>query len=164
MAEHVTIANADAHEPKHITISVTGDNGKIITPSSSVSGTSTLEVIKESFITEGTDLYTVQIDDISTAQSAWVVVNSSGTVQKIYSVIDGVIITTDAGITPKIGGVSITNGGIVIANAGSAAGDVDSSTPTAANTVATGGAIEIATDGLSVNTVKAVFTIHVQRT
>ena len=40
--EHVSIPHANAHEPKWITIATTPDSGKVITPSSSVSGTSEL--------------------------------------------------------------------------------------------------------------------------
>jgi hypothetical protein len=45
MVEHVTIQHADCHEPKHITISTTSDAGKVITPSSSTSGVSTLRYL-----------------------------------------------------------------------------------------------------------------------
>lgn len=106
---------------------------------------------------------TVKIPDISTASSVWVVAPHAGDVSKIYSVIDGAITVGDAVLDPQIGGVSITDGGITIANAGSAAGDVDSSTPSAANTVTAGQAIEIATDGGSTDAVAAVITLLISR-
>jgi hypothetical protein len=59
-------------------------------------------------------------------------------------VIDGVVSTADITITASIGGVGVTNGVVTIATAGSAAGDVDSATPTAANTVTAGQAIKLA--------------------
>lgn len=90
---------------------------------------------------------TVEIEDICAAASAWVVAPHAGDVTKIYTVIDSAIITADAVLDPQIATVSITNGGITITQSGSAAGDVDSSTPTAANTVTAGQAIEIASDG-----------------
>ena len=40
---HSTMPTAKVHEPKHITTAVTGDNGKIITPSSASDGVSVLE-------------------------------------------------------------------------------------------------------------------------
>lgn len=40
--EHVTILNAECHEPKHITDAVMADAGKVITPSSVTNGVSTL--------------------------------------------------------------------------------------------------------------------------
>lgn len=40
--EHSSLGHSQVHEPKHITISTTSDAGKVITPSSSTNGTSTL--------------------------------------------------------------------------------------------------------------------------
>lgn len=45
MAEHSTITSANCHEPKHISTSTTADTGKVITPSSTVNGTSELRKI-----------------------------------------------------------------------------------------------------------------------
>jgi len=105
-------------------------------------------------------LYT-SIADISTAGQIYVVSPVAGTISKIYSVINGAIGTADAVLTPKIAGTAITNGAITVAYSGSAAGDVDSSTPTAANTITAGAAIEIETDGASSNTVEVVLTIEI---
>jgi hypothetical protein len=44
--EHVDTLNAETHEPKHITDATTGDNGKIITPSSATNAVSVLEAPK----------------------------------------------------------------------------------------------------------------------
>jgi len=108
-----------------------------------------------------TKLITVEIPDISTASSVWVVPGFACTVVAISTVINGAIITADAVLDPQIGGVSITGGGITIAFTGSAAGVVDQATPSAANAVAANEAVEIATDGGSTNTVAAVVTIEV---
>lgn len=40
--EHSTLGHSQVHEPKHITIATTTDAGKVITPSSSTNGVSTL--------------------------------------------------------------------------------------------------------------------------
>jgi hypothetical protein len=101
------------------------------------------------------------ITDISTAGQIYVVSPVAGTITKIYSVINGAIATADSILTPKINNVAITNGAITVAFSGSAAGDVDSSTPTAANTITAGQAIEIETDGGSANTVEVVLTIEI---
>lgn len=71
----------------------------------------------------------------------------AGTIDKIYSVIDGALTTGDATLTAKIGAVAVTNGAITVTQAGSAAGDVDSATPTAAKTVAAGNVISITVGG-----------------
>lgn len=43
--EHQTIEHDQCHEPRHITISTTGDAGKVITPSAVMAGTSVLRVL-----------------------------------------------------------------------------------------------------------------------
>lgn len=101
------------------------------------------------------------MDDVSTAGSSFAVAPVAGTITRIQSVIDGAIATANAGITTEINGVAVTGGAITITQAGSAAGDVDTATPTAANTVAVGDVIEIITDGASTNTVRVNFTITI---
>ena len=101
------------------------------------------------------------IDDISTASSAWVVTPIAGTITKIYSVTSGATTGGAAVLTAKIATVAVTNGVLTVAVSGSAAGIVDSATPTAAYTVTAGAAIEIATDGGSTNTVSAVITFEI---
>ena len=99
------------------------------------------------------------ITDVSTSGSFWVVSPYSGTIEAIYTVIKGTIATANAGLTFEIGGVAVTGGGITIAYSGSAAGDVDSSTPTAARIVTAGQPIEIITDGASTNSIRTTVTI-----
>jgi hypothetical protein len=106
---------------------------------------------------------TCQIDDISSAASFWVVAPHAGTIAKVYTVINGAISVADAVITLEIGGTLVTGSTVTIATASSAAGDVDSSTPSAANTVTAGQAIEVITDGGSTGTVKAEVTILITR-
>lgn len=119
-------------------------------------------VSESSSVTPAGKVYlTVSIADISTAGSYWVVSPVAGTVTKIYSVIRGAIATADAGLSFEIGGTAITDGGITVAYSGSAAGDVDSSTPTALNTVTAGQAIECITDGASTNTIIATITLEI---
>lgn len=103
---------------------------------------------------------TVQIEDISTAGQKFVVPGFAGKIVNIHSVINGAIITADADLTPKIGGVAVTGGLITVATAGSAAGTVDSSVPTALNSFTSTDAIEIETDGASGNTVEVVITLE----
>ena len=147
--EHVDIADGERHEPKGAAAAL----------------------INQVWVSDGSEsggyfyqtaILNVRMDDISTAQSVWVVSPIAGEIESIYSVIDGAIITDDASITAELGGTAVTGAGITIANSGSAAGTVDSSTPSALKTVAAGGAIEIITDGLSVNTVAANFTIVIR--
>ena len=107
---------------------------------------------------------TVTFEDISTGSSQFVVIPLAGDITKIWTVIDGAIITADAGMSFEIAGTPITNGGITITQSGSAAGDVDSSSPSGAQTVTAGQAIEMISDGASGNTVNAKITFEVDVT
>ena len=109
-------------------------------------------------------LLNAEIEDISTAQSDWVVAPYAGTVDKIYTVIDSAITVADANLSFEIAGTPITSGDITVAFTGSAAGDVDSSTPTANNAVTAGQAIELITDGGSTDPCKAKVTFVIKRT
>ena len=109
-----------------------------------------------------TRFITVQIEDISTAGQKYVVPGFRGKIKKAWSVINGAIGTADADLTLKIGGTAVTGGVITVATASSAAGDVDSCTPSGANTFTVGDAIEVETDGASTNTVEVVVTLEVE--
>ena len=106
---------------------------------------------------------TSTIADISTASSTFVPVPDGGKVIKIITALQGAIGTANGGITFEIGGTAITGGGITVTQSGSAAGDVDTAEPTAANDVAEGGSIEMITDGSSSNTIKLVVTFVIRR-
>ena len=104
-----------------------------------------------------------QLDDVSTASTVRVPVPDGGRVIKITSVLGGTIGTANAVCTAKVGTTDMTNGAITIAHSGSAAGDIDTCEPTAANNVSEGDFIAIATDGASTNTHTAHFTIVIIR-
>ena len=82
---------------------------------------------------------------------------------KISSVLGGTIATADAVCTAKVGTTNMTNGAITITQSGSAAGDIDTCEPTAANNVSEGDFIAIATNGASTGTHSAHFTIVIRR-
>jgi hypothetical protein len=106
----------------------------------------------------------VNIPDISSAQSVWVVSPIAGNITKIYTVIYGAITVGDATVTAEIGGTLVTDSSITIANAGSAAGVVDSSTPSANYAITAGGAIEIITDGGSTDAQIVTVTLVITAT
>lgn len=95
---------------------------------------------------------TTKLADISTASSAFVAAPCAGKVTSIRSVLGGAISGANAAITTKVNGSLITSGNFTVTHAGSAAGDRDSATPSAANTVAVGDALEVITDGASTDT------------
>jgi hypothetical protein len=71
----------------------------------------------------------------------------AGTIEKIYSVIDGALTTGNATLTAKIGAVAVTDGAITVTQAASAAGDVDVATPSAANVLEVGDVLSITVGG-----------------
>jgi hypothetical protein len=106
---------------------------------------------------------TAEIEDVSTASSTFVAIPDGGKVVKILTALQGAISGADAAITFEIGGTAMTNSAITVANSGSAAGDVDTSEPSAANRVEEGGSIEMITDGGSTGTAKLVVTFVIRR-
>ena len=106
---------------------------------------------------------TGRVADISTAGSTFVAVPDGGRIIKIMTVLQGAISGGNAAITFEIGGTAVTGGGITVAHSGSAAGDVDTATPTAANEVAEDGTIEMITDGGSTGAKKLLVTFVIRR-
>ena len=104
-----------------------------------------------------------EIADISTASSTFVPVPDSGKIIKIISSLQGAISGGNAGISFEIGGTAVTGGGITVAHSGSAAGDVDTAEPTAANEVQEDGTIEMITDGGSSTACECVVTFVIRR-
>lgn len=91
----------------------------------------------------------VYAHDISTAGSSFGRAPCRGKVIKLVSVIKNAITAADSTVTCKIAGTSITTGVITITQSGSAAGQVNSALPTAANTCNEDDNIEFAYTGSS---------------
>ena len=104
-----------------------------------------------------------EIADISTASSTFVPVPDSGKIIKIITALQGAISGGNSAISFEIGGTAVTGGGITVANSGSAAGDVDTAEPTAANQVEEDGTIEMITDGASTGAKKLLVTFVIRR-
>ena len=104
-----------------------------------------------------------EIADVSTASSTFVAVPDGGKIIKIITSLQGAISGANAAISFEIGGTAVTGGGITVAHSGSAAGDVDSAEPTAANQVEEGGTIEMITDGGSTGANKLNVTFVIRR-
>ena len=106
---------------------------------------------------------TSTIADISTGSSTFVVVPDGGKIIKIMTALQGAISGGNAAIPFEIGGPAVPGGAITVAHSGSAAGDVDTAEPTAANDVLEDGTIEMITDGGSTGTKKLVVTFVIRR-
>lgn len=150
MAEHNTLTGSALHEPKGV---ATAASGTVYQADGSGSGTWTNQLVTVK--NRNKVILSTRIPDISTAQSIFIPNPLVGDIETIYTCIHGAIATADATITAEINGVLVTGSAITVAYSGSAAGDVDSSTPSGNNTVSAGGAIEIITDGASSNSVAA---------
>lgn len=90
---------------------------------------------------------TLDIADGSADATYYLVCPHAGDIAKIYTVIDGAVSTADITLTANIGVTGVTNGVVTIATAASGAGDVDVATPTAANAVTAGQAINLVVAG-----------------
>ncbi len=85
----------------------------------------------------------------------------TGTITKLTSVLEIALTTGDATVTPSIGGVAITGGALTITQAGSAPGDVDSATPSAANTVTAGQAVALTVGGTNDANASAMILVEI---
>jgi hypothetical protein len=106
---------------------------------------------------------TGKITTISTAGSSFVTAPDSGKIIKIYTSIKNAISSANAGLSFEIGGTAVGDGGITIAYSGSAAGDVDSATPSSANYITEGQPIEMITDGASSTACECEVTFVIRR-
>ena len=106
---------------------------------------------------------TSKITNISASGSTFVPVPDGGRVIKIITSIKNAISSANAALSWEIGGTAITGGGITITQSGSAAGDVDTAEPTAANDVLEDGTIEMISDGGSSTACECVVTFVIRR-
>ena len=106
---------------------------------------------------------TAKIADISTASSTFVAIPDGGRVIKIFTALQGAIGTANGAITFEIGGTAMTGSAITVTQSGSAAGDIDTSEPTALNEVSEGGSIEMITSGAPSNTIILYVTFVIRR-
>ena len=106
---------------------------------------------------------TAKITDISTAGSTFVAVPDGGEIIKIFTCIKNAISSANAALSFELGGTAVTGGGITVTQSGSAAGDVDTAEPTAANRDEEGGSIEMITDGGSSTACECVVTFVIRR-
>lgn len=154
MVEHVSIADPNIHEPKGI---ATAASGTVYQANGTGSGTWTniLSTVKN----KNRIQLSIRIDNLTTAGSAWVVSPIAGKIAEIDVVLYGSIGTANGTITSKINGVAVTNGAVTLTYTGSAAGSTFFATPTANNTVAAHGAIELVNAGTSTGAVSANVTV-----
>jgi hypothetical protein len=108
----------------------------------------------------GVTRYTVLLENIGTASTAYITIPEGGTIFQVDSVIFGAIATADETLNFSIGGGNAF-GTITVTQSGSAAGDADSASPSQA--VTAGQVFAIDTQGDSANDIDVMVTISVRR-
>lgn len=81
-------------------------------------------------------------------------------IQEVVSVINGALTTGDATLTTAIAGTGVTGGVITITQSGSAAGDIDTATPTALNRCIKGQLVTVTVGGTNDAAVTGNVEIH----
>lgn len=175
--QHRLLTGSDLHEPKGAESAASGEvyvaNGsgsgawdKLTVANVDVTAITNGDVVKVvagaatgvTLNNENLVVLNCYMADAANAEDAYVVAPIDGTITNIWSTIYGAC-DANTVITPSIGGVNITDGSITITAAGSAAGDVDSCTPSANNDVVTGQAIKFLSDGGASTALPVMFTI-----
>lgn len=143
---HASLTGANLHENKGV--SGASDNTVATASSGATVWQKVNKNMMDSTSVKNTNTLSVQthIMDISAASSGWVAVPLACKVIKIYITVDGAV-DADTVVTAKIGGASVTGGATTLTASGSAAGSSFNATPSAANTLTAGQAIEFAGDG-----------------
>jgi hypothetical protein len=156
MPEHVAITDPQIHEPKGISTAAAGTVYK-----ANGTGSGTWSDILSTVKNKNRIQLSTRIDNLTTAGSSWVVCPIAGKIAEIDVVLFGSVGTANGTITSKINGVAVTNGAVTLTFSGSVAGSTFFATPTANNTVAAHGAIELVNAGTSTGAVSANVTVWV---
>ena len=142
---HSALTSADLHEPKG---AVSASAGQVYVANGAGSGTWTGH--------KGS--VTVEMNDVSAVETVYVVLPAC-TVTKVSSVILNAITVANSIVTVYNHAAS-SMGTITIAFSGSAAGDVDTLSPSSNNTFTAGERIRLVSDGGSTTTCRTFFTIE----
>lgn len=108
---------------------------------------------------------TQRILDAGTASSIWVASPVAGVIRKVSTILHAAISGADEVVTMEVNGTAVDGLSITIANSGSAAGDVDSDTPTyghASTVVAVGDKLEIINSGASTGTALVTVLLEIE--
>jgi len=151
---HSTLTDPYLHEPKG---AYGATVGKVYVSNGSASGVWTAKETLSGEVISGF------ITDVSTAATVYVPMPFAGTINKVVTVLEGAISNADSIITVK-NAAAATMGTITVAQSGSAAGDVDTVSPSSNHTVAANSFITVATSGASQTARVLRFVIVLDRT
>ncbi len=150
---HSSLTDPLIHEPKGV---ASASVGKVYVANGSGSGTWTA---KETLVGETLTGY---IDNISAASTVYLPIPFAGTISKVVTVLEAAISSGNATLTVK-NSAAASMGTIIVAHSGSAAGDVNTLTPSSNNTVTADSFITIASDGASTNSATLRFVVVLDR-
>lgn len=160
MPLHSALTGSELHENKGV--STASDN----TVASATSGATVWRKVNANMM-DTTSVFNVNrqvlqavISDVSTAESVYIPVPFDCTVDEVVTVLQGPITVADATITVR-NQAGTSMGTITVAYSGSAAGDVDTLTPSSSNTFLANERIQIQTDGASTDAQKLFVTVYV---
>jgi hypothetical protein len=105
---------------------------------------------------------TTYMADVSADSNAYLIPGFACKIKSVKTVLGAAITGANAVVATKINSTAVTGGSITITQAGSAAGDVDSCTPTAANTVGVNDIIVFDSDGASSTTAPLFITVELE--
>lgn len=166
--QHSSLPSSGVHEPKHITINGPSASGNVITNSASTSGVSEYRRLKRADIDELQETWHVLELDASVAQTHYIPAIYNGTIVGFAVIVNSAVAGASNTYELRIDGVTVTGSPLTITTApgsGGTAGDIITSSPSSANTFATGQTITINNTSLG-NTdpnVDPRFAILVQR-
>jgi hypothetical protein len=148
--QHSAITETNLHQPKGVSTALDGQ----------------VPLAASSLQTWAFPIFTLSLDiaNLDTDTSYFVPVPYAGDIVKWYTCIDGALGTADCSLQLEIDGTLVTDSEITITQSGSAAGDVDSATPSAALSVAADGDIEVVVSGTNTLAIRCHVTIIFQRT
>lgn len=151
---HSTLTDPYLHEPKGVAAASSGD---VYVANGAGSGVWTP---KQQLIELSLEGY---LEDVSSVETVHVPIPFAGTVVKVITVLESSISSADSTVTVK-NSAGTSMGTLTIANASSAAGDVDTLSPTSNNTVTADSFITIESNGASTNSAKLRFVVVMDRT
>ena len=165
MPAHRDLTGADLHEPKGVAAASAGtiyaaDGGG----SGSWQKVTTSNIDTASVFSVNNFFLTCTLDDVSTASSVYIAIPVNCTFVKGTAVLHGALATADSIVTFHNNAGSSMGTGMTVAFSGSAAGDIDTFTPTSNNTFTANQSMRVTTDGASANTVKLSLTLEFTRT
>ena len=150
---HSSLTDPYLHEPKGVATATSGD---VYVANGSGSGAWTA---KQTLIELSIEGY---LEDVSSVEKVYVPIPFAGTVSKVLTVLEASISSSNSIVTVKNSAGS-SMGTLTITASGSAAGDIDTLSPTSNNIVTADSFITIESNGGSTNTAKLRFVVVLDR-